>query len=81
MPNEKARAAFNAAQKHANDMRDIHSQEQALSAAIERTDDAPSRESLEDELRHIRAEWSRLFGEYTRAFADFTAAVHAARPK
>jgi hypothetical protein len=79
MPSDKARAAFNAAQKLAADMQDIHAQEHALTAALGKTEDLPSREALEDEVRRIRAEWSRLFGEYTQAFGEFTAAVHAAR--
>jgi hypothetical protein len=81
MPTAEARAAFNAAQKIAADMRDIHAQEHALTAALEKTDDPPSRTALEDELRLIQTEWSRLFGEYTQAFAKFTAAVHAGRLK
>lgn len=79
MPNPKAKAAFNRAQQLAAEMRDVHAQEPALSAAIDRMTDQASREALESEYVRTCSEWTRLFGEYTKAFAEFTAAVEEAR--
>jgi hypothetical protein len=79
MPSHEARTAFHKAQSLATQLSDAHDREHVISDLLAVTLDQTTRESLEDQLQAVCAEWTRLHGEYAKAFAEYTAAVVKSR--
>jgi hypothetical protein len=79
MPTPEARAAFDAAQAIAAQMRDIHAQEVAIEEAKGNCSDAPTLLQLDRELVILRNDWSNLAKQYTESVGRFNQAVEQAR--
>jgi hypothetical protein len=79
MPSHEARAAFHKSQSLATQLSDANGREHVISDLLKVATDEKTRESLEGQLLAVRAEWTRLHGEYVQAFAEYTAAVVQSR--
>jgi hypothetical protein len=78
MPSPEARAAFDEAQRYADQMRDIHSQELALASQMALAGDRDEIERIKIELVRTRREWTDLAAKYTEALKRYTGAVEKA---
>lgn len=81
MPTLCATIAYNAAQRIAAEMRDIHAKEEALNEELEKASDEPTRGVIEFQIIRLCVEWNRLHREYTAAFAQYASAVEAGQAK